>query len=51
MVRRRPDTKDRHSVVIALDRNGGHGVGVVGKKFDLWIHEDGRSSKETFEPE
>ncbi len=50
MVRRRPDTKDRHSIVFALDRNGGHGVGVVGKKFDLWIHEDGRSRMETNEP-
>jgi isoaspartyl peptidase/L-asparaginase-like protein (Ntn-hydrolase superfamily) len=51
MVRRRPDTKDRHSIVFALDRNGGHGVGVVGKKFDLWVHEGGVSRKETYEPE
>ncbi len=51
MVRRRPDTRDRHSVVFALDRNGGHGVGVAGKKFDLWVYEDGRSYMETYEPE
>ena len=50
MVRRRPDTRDRHSVVLALDKSGGHGVGVVGKKFDLWVYEDGRTHRETYEP-
>ncbi|HXH60205.1 MAG TPA: isoaspartyl peptidase/L-asparaginase [Fimbriimonadaceae bacterium] len=50
MVRRRPDTADRHSVVFAIDRDGGHGVGVIGKKFDLWIYADGKVSMETYEP-
>jgi isoaspartyl peptidase/L-asparaginase-like protein (Ntn-hydrolase superfamily) len=50
MVRRRPDTAGRHSVVIALDRDGGHGVAVVGKKFDLWVYEDGATRMETYEP-
>ncbi len=50
MVRRRPDTASRHSVVLAIDKDGGHGVGVVGKKFDLWVFEEGRTFKETFEP-
>lgn len=50
MVRRRPDTATRHSVVIALDKGGGHGVGVVGKKFDLWVLQDGEKRKFTYEP-
>jgi N4-(beta-N-acetylglucosaminyl)-L-asparaginase len=51
MVRRRPDTKDRHSIVFALDRNGGHGVGVIGKPFQLWVFEDARQYKQVYEPE
>jgi isoaspartyl peptidase/L-asparaginase-like protein (Ntn-hydrolase superfamily) len=50
MVRRRPDTRDRHSVVLAIDREGRHGVGVVGKKFDLWVYEQGTVRMETYEP-
>jgi hypothetical protein len=50
MVRRRPSTRERHSVVIAMDRQGRHGVAVVGKKFDLWVYEDGATRMETYEP-
>ena len=51
MVRRRPDTRDRHSIVFALDRNGGHGVGVVGKAFQLWVLEGGAPRKEVYGPD
>ncbi|MCH8977917.1 MAG: N(4)-(beta-N-acetylglucosaminyl)-L-asparaginase [Armatimonadetes bacterium] len=50
MTERRPDTKDRHSVVLAIDKTGDHGVAVIGKKFDLWIYEDGKVSTEAYEP-
>lgn len=50
MVRRRPETASRHSVVFALDRKGCHGAAVTGKKFDMWILEGGAKMKETYEP-
>lgn len=50
MVRRRPETATRHSVVLALDRNGEHGAAAVGKKFDLWIYEGNVPKKVTYEP-
>ncbi|MCH8980138.1 MAG: isoaspartyl peptidase/L-asparaginase [Armatimonadetes bacterium] len=51
MTDRRPDTKDRHSVIIAIDRSGAHGVAVIGKSFDLWIYQDGKVSTEAYEPQ
>lgn len=50
MVARRPETKERHSVVLAIDQDGSHGVGVVGKPFQLWVCEEGQARMETFEP-
>lgn len=50
MARRRPETASRHSIVFAVDRAGGHGVGVLGKHFDLWVYEDGQTRMEPYEP-
>ena len=50
MVARRPETRDRHSVVLAIDREGNHGVGVVGKPFQLWVFEGGGPRMELYEP-
>ncbi|MDI9634779.1 N(4)-(beta-N-acetylglucosaminyl)-L-asparaginase [Kamptonema cortianum] len=39
MRRRLPWTKDRVSVVLALDKQGGFGAGVTSGEFDLWVAE------------
>lgn len=50
MVRRVPGSSGRHSVVFAMGLDGNHGVACVHKKFDLWIHESGVTTMETYEP-
>ncbi|MCH7904886.1 MAG: isoaspartyl peptidase/L-asparaginase [Armatimonadetes bacterium] len=50
MVRRRPETGDRHCVVFALAKDGSHGAGVIGKKFDLWQYRDGDISMQSYQP-
>lgn len=50
MVRRRPDTGDRRSVVFAMGLDGDHGAACTNKKFDLWVYQDGEVEMDTYQP-
>lgn len=50
MVRRRPGTGERHSVVFAMGLDGNHGAACSHKKFDLWIYQDGETTMDTYQP-
>lgn len=50
MVERRPETAERPSVVLAVDRDGNHGAACVGKQFQLWVFDGNEARMETYEP-